>query len=173
MFKEEIWAPVFFPHGQKLLKKGKNESSEFNYQALSCEGQLWKMKCKIRLFVILLMRLKSLLLKNTKWDLLELTGVFILPVCISRPYKSAGWTSKSRNSFFHEPWMKSMFVWSVLHTSTRCISPGLLYQLIQTRVHRCYGSQSSSNSQWKYIWRKGIIKDAAHGLLAGKGEEGQ
>lgn len=90
MFKEEIWAPVFFPHGQKLLKKGKNESSEFNYQALSCEGQLWKMKYKIRLFVILLTRLKSLLLKNTKWDLLELTGVFILPVCISWPYKSAG-----------------------------------------------------------------------------------
>lgn len=47
---------------------------------LWAKGRLWKLNCKIRLSVILLMGLKSFLLKNTKWDPFELTAMFILPV---------------------------------------------------------------------------------------------
>lgn len=112
-----------FPYGQKLLKNGKNESSEFNYQALSCEGQLWKMKFKIRLFVIPLMGLKSLLLENTKWDPFELTAVFILPMCISWHYKNAE-TSESRNSFFPltSPGWNSC-LWDPFHSLTQRARP--------------------------------------------------
>ena len=84
------------------------------------------MKFKTRLFIIPLTGLKSLLLKNTKWDPFELAGVFISAVRISWSYKNRGWTSKSRSSFFCEPWMKSVLTWPAFHSWRQRVSPGLL-----------------------------------------------